>query len=56
MAHVRYSTQELQKRYQQLQGIDIPSISLSDITVLIGTDMPKLLIHEEYKAGKKNES
>ena len=49
------STQELQERYQHLQGIDIPSISSSDITVLIGADMPQLLIHEEYKAGKENE-
>ena len=53
--HTSYSTQELQKRYQHLQGIDIPSISSSDITVLIGADMPQLLIHEEYKAGKENE-
>ena len=53
--HTSYSTQELQKRYQYLQGIDIPSISSSDITVSIGADMPQLLIHEEYKAGKKNE-
>ena len=55
MPHVRYSTQKLQKRYQQFQGIDIPSISSSDITVLIGADMPKLLIHKEYKAEKENE-
>ena len=54
--HTSYSTQELQKRYQHLQGIDIPSISSSDITVLIGADMPQLLIHEEYKAGKENEA
>ena len=55
MPHVRCSTQELQKRFHQFQGIDIPSISSSDITVLIGADMPKLLIHEEYKAEKENE-
>ena len=45
--HSSYSTQELQKRYQHLLGIDIPSISSSDITVLIGADMPQFLIHEE---------
>ena len=43
------------KRYQHLQGIDIPSINFSDITVLIGVDMPQLLIHEGYKSGKENE-
>ena len=53
--HTSYSTQELQKRYQHLQGIDIPSISSSDITVLIGADIPQLLIYEEYKTGKENE-
>ena len=53
--HTSYSTQELQKSYQHLQGIYIPSISSSDIAMLIGADMPQLLIHEEYKAGKENE-
>ena len=53
--HTSCSTQELQKRYQHLQGIDIPPISSSDIIVLIGADKPQLLIHEEYKAGKENE-
>ena len=54
-SHTSYSTQELQKSYQHLQGIDKPSISSSDITVLIGTDMRQLLIHQEYEAGKENE-
>ena len=53
--HTSYSAQELQKRYQHLQGIDIPSISSSHVTVLIGADTPQLPIHEEYKTGKENE-
>ena len=53
--HTSYSIQELQKRYQHFQGIDILSISSSDITMLIGADMPQLLIHEECKARKENE-
>ena len=53
--HTSCSTQKLQKRYQHLQRIDIPSINLSDITVLIGAEMAHLQIHEECKAGKGNE-
>ena len=52
--HTSCSTQQPQERYQHLQGIDIPLISSSDIT-LIGADMPQLLVHDEYKAGKGNE-
>ena len=52
--HTSYSTQELQKRCHHLQGIDILSIRSSDINVLIGADIPQLLIHEVYKAGKEN--
>ena len=55
ISHISCSTQELQKRYQHLQGIDITSVSSSDITVLIGADTPQLLIQKEYKAGKENE-
>ena len=53
--HTSCITQQPQERYQHLQRIDTPSISLSDITVLTGADMPQLLIHEEYKTGKGNE-
>ena len=55
ISHISCSTQVLQKRYQHLLGIDITSVSSSDITVLIGADMPQLLIHKKYKAGKENE-
>ena len=52
ISHTSYSTQELEKRCQHLQAIDVPSVISSDITVLIGADMPQLLIHEEYKTEK----
>ena len=38
--------------YTHLRDIPIPKLHPEDVTLIIGTDFPKLLLNQEYKEGK----
>ena len=39
-------------KYEHLHDISLPKPNQSDVTVLIGSDHPELLLHQEFKIGK----
>ena len=39
-----------------MRDIPIPKLHPGDVTLIIGTDFPKLLLNQEYKEGKHCES
>ena len=46
---------ELKENLPHLHNIDFPLPNKNDVTILIGADMPQLLIHHDFKVGLPNE-
>ena len=43
-------------KYEDLHDISLPKPSEGDVTVLIGSDHPELLLHQEFKIEKLGDS
>ena len=52
----KYNPNSVKLSYTHLRDIPIPKLHPEDVTLIIGTDFPKLLLNQEYKEGKHCES
>ena len=48
----KYNPNSVKLSYTHLRDIPIPKLHPGDVTLIIGTDFPKLLPNQEYKEGK----
>ena len=48
----KYNPNSIKLSYTHLRDIPIPKLHAGDVTLIIGTDFPKLLLNQEYKEGK----
>ena len=48
----KYNPNPVKLSYTHLRDIAIPKLHPEDVTLIIGTDFTKLLLHREYKEGK----
>ena len=48
----KYNPNSVKLSYTHLRDIPIPKLHPEDVTLIIGTDFPKLLLNQEYKEGK----
>ena len=50
--HHSYNVKSLKETYSYLKDINLPNIELTDVTLVIGADLPELVLHEKYVAAK----
>ena len=48
-------TEQLKKEYPYLKEVDLPSLHPTDVTLLIGSDFPNLLVNSDFKCGTEYE-
>ena len=48
----KYNLNSLKLAYTHLRDIPIPKLHPGDVTLIIGTNFPKLLLNQEYEEGK----
>ena len=51
----RYDTSEIKQKYPHLNRIEFPQLKAVDVTILIGTDHAKLLLHREFRVRRDAE-
>ena len=44
------------RKYEHLHDISLPKPDKGDVTILIGSDHPELLLHQKFKIGKLGDS
>ena len=49
------SKSEIQKKFSHLRGIELEIPSTTDVSILIGADMPELLFHLDFRRGELSE-
>ena len=49
------TSKEMKQKWPHLHDIEFPPPNNNDVTILIGADMPHLLLHLDYKVGKQND-
>ena len=52
ICHRSYNVKSLKETYSYLKDINLPNIELTDVTLVIGADLPELVLHEKYVAAK----
>ena len=52
ICHCSYNVKSLKETYSYLKDINLPNIELTDVTLVIGADLPELVLHEKYVAAK----